>query len=64
MIDIDALRVDVRARAERIAIALLGDPSDRSGAELRFPWLHMVLPTTTTKRRCWRWSEKSVQICE
>ena len=36
MIALDALRADVRAHAERIAIALRGDPSDRSGAELRF----------------------------
>jgi hypothetical protein len=36
MIALDALRADVRAYADRIAIALLGDPSDRSGAELRF----------------------------
>jgi hypothetical protein len=36
MIDIDRLRVDVRAHADRIAVALLGDPSDRAGVELRF----------------------------
>jgi hypothetical protein len=36
MIAFDALRVDVRAHAERIAIALLGDPSARTGGELRF----------------------------
>jgi Toprim domain len=36
MIALDTLRADVRAYAEHIAIALLGDPSDRSGAELRF----------------------------
>jgi hypothetical protein len=36
MIALDALRVDLRAHAERIAIALLGDPSDRTSTVLRF----------------------------
>ena len=36
MIDIDRLRADVRAHADRIAVALLGDEYDHTGAELRF----------------------------
>lgn len=36
MIDIERLRADVRAHADRVAIALLGDKYDHTGAELRF----------------------------
>lgn len=34
--DLDQQRADVRANAERIAVALFGDPTDRVGNELRF----------------------------